>query len=91
MSDTFTLMGGFGYDTNPAPTENVGFELPDSDAWLYSAGMQFKVSDNMDLGIAALYDYKETRKVEVSPADVVYGEFTNASALLITAGLYYKF
>ncbi len=34
---------------------------------------------------------KETRKVEVSPTDVVYGEFTNASALLITAGINYKF
>ena len=91
MSDVFTLMGGFGYDSNPAPTENVGFELPDSDAWLYSVGMQYKVSENMDLGLAALYDYKESRKVEVNPSDVVYGEFTNASALLITAGLYYRF
>ncbi len=91
VSDTFTLMGGFGYDSNPAPDENVGFELPDSDAWLYSVGMQFKVSENMDLGIAALYDYKESRVVEVNPTDTVYGEFTNASALLITTGLYYKF
>jgi len=91
VSDVFTLMGGFGYDNNPAPTENIGFELPDSNAWLYSVGFQYKVSDNMDLGIAALYDYKESRKVEVSPADVVYGEFTNASALLITAGLNYRF
>ena len=91
VSDIFTLMGGFGYDNNPAPTENVGFELPDSNAWLYSVGMQYKVSESMELGIAALYDYKESRKVEVSPADTVYGEFTNASALLITAGLNYKF
>lgn len=91
MSDVFTLMGGFGYDNNPAPTENIGFELPDSDAWLYSVGMQYKVSDNMDLGLAALYDYKESREVEVNPAGVVYGEFTNASALLITAGLNYRF
>jgi len=91
VNDTFTLMGGFGYDENPAPTENVGFELPDSDAWLYSVGMQYKVSENMDLGLAALYDYKESRTVKVLPTDVVYGEFTNASALLITAGLNYKF
>ncbi len=91
VSDIFTLMGGFGYDKNPAPTENVGFELPDSNAWLYSVGMQYKVSESMDVGIAALYDYKESRKVEVSPTDTVYGEFTNASALLITAGLNYRF
>jgi len=91
VSDLLTLMGGFGYDNNPAPAENVGFELPDSDAWLYSVGAQFKINESMDVGIAALYDYKETRKVEVDPRGVVYGEFTNASALLITAGINYRF
>ncbi|OEU55369.1 MAG: aromatic hydrocarbon degradation protein [Desulfobulbaceae bacterium S3730MH12] len=91
VNDTVTLMGGFGYDNNPAPTENIGFELPDSNAWLYSLGMQYKVNEHMDLGIAALYDYKESRKVEVNPHDAVYGEFTNASALLVTAGINYRF
>ncbi len=91
VNDTVTLMGGFGYDNNPAPTENIGFELPDSNAWLYSLGMQYKVNEHMELGIAALYDYKETRKVEVNPQDVIYGEFSNASALLITAGINYRF
>lgn len=91
VNDTITLMGGFGYDNNPAPTENIGFELPDSDAWLYSLGMQYKVNEQMDLGIAALYDYKESRRVEVDPTDAVFGEFTNASALLVTVGLNYRF
>lgn len=91
LNDMVTLMGGFGYDESPAPTEHVGFELPDSDAWLFSAGAQFKINENMDLGIAALYDYKEDRTVKVSPTDTVYGEFTNSSALLITAGITYRF
>ena len=90
LNDAITLMGGFGYDENPAPSENVGFELPDSDAWLYSLGMQYKVNDKLEVGIAALYDYKEERSVKVNPGGVVYGEFTNASALLLTAGLNYK-
>jgi len=91
MNDVFTLMGGFGYDKTAAPTENLGFELPDSDGWIYSAGMQYKVNDSLDLGVAALYAYLEDRKVEVNPGGVVYGEFTNDSALLITAGLNYRF
>jgi len=91
VNSTVTLMGGFAYDNNPVPTENIGFELPDSDAWIYSLGMQYKVNEKMELGIAALYDYKESRTAEVIPSDVVYGEFTNASALLITAGINYRF
>lgn len=91
LNDTYTLLGGFGYDENPAPTEAIGFELPDSDAFLYSAGLQYKVNEKMDIGIAALYDYKESRTVKVNPTDRVYGEFTNASAFLLTVGLNYKF
>ncbi len=84
-------MVGFGYDKNPEPTATVGFELPDSDAWLYSIGAQYKISDKMDVGLAMLYDYKETREVQVNPRDRVYGEFTDASALLVTVGLNYRF
>lgn len=91
LNDKIDLMAGFGYDENPIPTEHVDFSIPDSDAWLYSIGMQYKVSDAMELGIATLYDYKEEREVKVDPSGNVYGEFTNASAFLITVGMTYKF
>lgn len=91
VNDTISLMGGFGYDNNPVPEETIGFELPDSNAWLYSLGMQYKVNEKIELGIAALYAYKETRKIEVNPNDVIYGEFTNASALFLSVGINYRF
>lgn len=91
LNDAIDLMAGFGYDKNPIPTENVDFSIPDSDAWLYSLGMQYAVNDKMDIGIAALYDYKEEREVQVNPAGNVYGKFTDASAFLVTVGLNYKF
>ena len=91
MSDAITLMAGFGYDENPIPTESVDFSIPDSDAWLYSVGMQYAVNEKLDLGVAMLYDYKETRTVKKDPTDRVYGEFTDASALLVTVGVNYKF
>ncbi len=91
VTKSLDLMAGFGYDNNPAPTETVGFELPDSDAWLYSIGAQYKINDKMDVGLAMLYDYKETREVKVKATDRVYGEFTDASAILVTVGLNYRF
>ncbi len=91
LNEIITLMAGFGYDKNPQPTERVTFDLPDSDAFLYSLGMQYKVSEKMDIGVAALYDYKESRTVQVTPTDRIYGEFTNASAVLFTVGLNYRF
>lgn len=91
LSDVLTLMAGFAYDNNPIPTENVDFSIPDSDAWLYSLGIQYAVSEKMDIGVAALYDHKEEREVKVDPTGTVYGKFTDASALLITVGLNYRF
>ncbi len=93
VTKSLDLMVGFGYDTNPVPDEHIQFELPDSDAWLYSIGAQYKINDKMDIGVAMLYDYKESRKVDVTRTDSVYpkGEFTDASALLVSVGLNYRF
>jgi long-chain fatty acid transport protein len=91
LNDTIELMAGFGYDQNPIPEENLDFSVPDSDAWLYSIGMQYKVNEQMELGIAALYDYKEERANNVDATGNVYGEFSNASAILLTVGMTYRF
>ena len=88
LDERFTLMGGIAYDENPVPEENLGFELPDSDAWLFSAGVRYKHSDQLEYGVAVLYDYKEKRDVE---NDTLNGEFSNASAFLVSFGMSYKF
>ncbi len=90
LADYLTLMGGFAYDQTPVPTENIGFELPDSNAWIYSLGAQYAVTDKMDIGIAALYDYKESRTAKSADGNID-GEFTDAAAFLITVGLNYRF
>ena len=92
LNPKFTLMGGVAYDENPVPEENLGFELPDSDAWLFSLGMRYKHSENLQYGVAVLYDYKQSRDVNQGTALTdLNGEFTNASAFLVSAGISYKF
>jgi len=94
-NDKLTLMGGFAIDENPAPTKNIGFELPDSDATLYSAGFNYKYSDKLTFGMAALYDSKDERSVSqgrsVTDPLAIEGTFKDASALLVTAGLSYTY
>ncbi len=91
LNDIWTLMGGFAYDESPAPDETLSFELPDSDAYLFSAGTQYKVNEQMELGLGVLYDLKEEREVTINPLGTVYGEFTDSAAWLVTVGLNYKF
>lgn len=87
-SDALKLMAGFAIDKNPVPDNRLAFELPDSDAKLYSLGFEYKLDKQMSIGMAYLYDDKESRTV--SNAGVV-GTFTDASAHLVTASLKYKF
>ncbi len=88
LNDKVNLMGGFAYDETPIPDETVDFSLPGSDAYLFSIGARFQVTEAMELGGGILYDYKKSREVN---NHTVVGEFTNSSALLVTAGLTYTF
>lgn len=87
LDSKWTIMAGYGYDENPAPEATIGFELPDSDAHLFSFGARYKLSDDMTIGGAILYDYKESRTIS---NDTLDGEFKNATALLATFGVEMK-
>ncbi len=88
--DYFIGMAGFAIDKNPVPEQTLGFELPDSDAYLYSIGGRYIINEKMELGLGVLYDYKESRSVNSNNGGI-NGEFENASALFVSAGLKYKF
>ena len=56
-------MAGFAIDKNPVPDQTLGFELPDSDARIYSCGLRYQPTDNLTIGAAYLFDDKESRTV----------------------------
>ncbi len=87
INPSFTVMAGFAIDENPVPDDTLGFDLPDSDAQLYSLGLRYSVNNNIDIGMAYLYDDKDSRSVS---NEVVNGTFDGAGAHLITVGLSYK-
>jgi long-chain fatty acid transport protein len=95
LNDKLTLMGGIATDGNPAPEKHIGFELPDSDAMLYSAGVNYKYSKTLSFGASILYDSKDERAVSqgrsLTNTTAIEGEFTDASATLVTVGANYKF
>jgi len=88
FNEQWTGMIGFAVDSNPVPDEHIGFELPDSDAWLYSIGFRYKINEKTEFGFGALYDYKEERSANNG---VIVGDFENAAAILVSAGVSYKF
>ena len=88
-NDKLTLMAGYSYDETPILEEHVSYELPDSDAHIFSAGFKYKYSENLTLGAAVLYDKKVSRKI-TQPTGI-NGEFSDGGAVLLTAGISYRF
>jgi long-chain fatty acid transport protein len=93
-NDRLSLMGGFAIDETPVDSI-IGFELPDSDAKIYSLGFKYKQNEQLSWGIAALYDDKESRQAtfEVNPITHATdtGLFTEGGAFLTTIGVSYKY
>jgi long-chain fatty acid transport protein len=92
-NNKLTLMAGYSYDESPIPDKTLSYELPDSDAHIFSAGFKYKYSENLTLGAAVLYDYKTKRESTVATTleNGIMGEFSDGGAVLMTAGLSYKF
>ncbi|MFH0708651.1 MAG: outer membrane protein transport protein [Pseudomonadota bacterium] len=90
--DKWTAMAGVAYDETPVPESTLGYELPDSDAWIVSLGGRYQLDSHWNIGLAGLVDMKESREVhQASGSNPVNGEFSNARAYLVTAGIEYRF
>ncbi|MEA1915160.1 MAG: OmpP1/FadL family transporter [Campylobacterota bacterium] len=87
-SDKLTLMGGFAYDETPVPDSTIGYELPDSDAFLISGGFSYKMDEQLTIGAAYLYDKKESRAATVGGT---IGEFSDGGAHMFNFSLGYTF
>lgn len=87
MKNAFILMAGFAYDETPVPDSTLGFDLPDSDSYIYSLGLRYQASEQLEVGIGYLYVDKDERSAVNS---MVNGEFTDAGAHVTTFGLSYK-
>jgi long-chain fatty acid transport protein len=88
LNEVWTVMAGFAYDRTPVPDSTLLFDLPDSDAYLYSVGVRYQVSQQVEIGAGYLYDDKDSRSVINTRAN---GTFTDSSAHLLSVGLTYTF
>jgi long-chain fatty acid transport protein len=92
-----TFMMGFALDDTPVPKDHVGFELPDSDAKIFTMGVRYQQTENLSWGISFLYDDKEPFSLAkgeyFDPNSVLAqgGSFSGGGAYLTTIGLAYEF
>ena len=83
-----SVMAGFAYDETPVPEKTLGFELPDSDGYIFSLGGIYSPNNKLEIGLAGLYVTKKDRTV--SNANIK-GKFSNLNAFLLNISTGYKF
>ncbi len=92
-SKELTTMYGIAYDESPVPSKTLGYELPDSDALIFSAGAIYALNDNLHIGVSYLYDYKLDRTLD--PIDLnkngIIGTFSNIRAHLLDLSIAYRY
>jgi len=91
LREDLLLMGGVAYDESPVPARTMGFDLPDSNGWILSAGGLFSPSPQVEVGLAYLIFIKGDRSVSAPPNTAVSGEFSDISAHLLNLSLAYRF
>ena len=90
--DNTTLMMGYAKDESPVQKKYLSYELPDTDANLYSIGLRFDTTKSLSWGFAYLYDDKESITLGAGENESgIIGEFSGGGAQLFTAGLSYEF
>jgi len=92
VTDKVTLMAGYARDFTPISKKYISYELPDSDANIFSLGAKVQINENLSCGIAYLHDDKESRTIKAGDnKNGIIGKFSGGGADLVSVGLSYKF
>lgn len=90
LNDKIRLMAGFAYDESVSKDEFVGFELPESKAYLYSGGINYKFSQSLQTSFSYLYQDRQTRPTQ-NQHQQTNGKFKNGDVQLFNLSLKYAF
>ena len=92
VQEDWDMLFGYAWDESPIPEKSIGFELPDSDAQIFSVGSMIRIDDHWEAGFALLYDHKSKRTVSTPPNENgIDGTFDKGGAYLATVGVGYRF
>lgn len=85
---------GFAIDYTPVPESTLGFELPDSDAFMYAAGLQYHCMAGLTIAGSYMYHHTTSRTVrnnDNSGLPGIDGTFSDGGAHAVTLGVLFNF
>ena len=94
FSKQLLTTAGFAIDDTPVPGHSLGFELPDSDGYMYGLGILYTRSDRLQLGVSYMYYHTTSRNVTNTGAaglPGIDGSFDKGGAHALTVGVITSF
>jgi len=92
LTPTLTLMGGYSKDYTPINKKYISYELPDSNADIYTVGVRIQADEKLSYGVAYLHDEKSSFSLGAGENENgIIGKFSEGGADLLSIGLSYKF
>lgn len=89
------LMAGIAYDEATVDSNKVKFELPDTHSFVYSAGANYEINDNLSLGLSYLYQDRKKRRVNSKDKFIAFnnvdGEFDRNYISILNLSIDYRF
>lgn len=94
VNDRLQTTLGFAIDETPIPDRTLGFELPDSDGYMYGIGLNYLMNKSLSVGISYMYYHTTTRTVANDPVaglPGIDGTFEKGGAHAVNLGAVFKF
>lgn len=89
------VMGGFAYDESPSNANYIGFELPDTKAFMYSTGVQYNINKDVSVQVGYLFLQRKNRHIdkadEINEINNIVGQMQNGNAHIVNLGIKYRF
>lgn len=89
-NEQWTSTLGLAYERTPVPASTLGFELPDSDAMVYCAGIRYRYSTDLEYGLSYMYYQTKTRTIDAATdlnLSGIDGRFNDGGAHALTIGV----
>ena len=94
VNEKLRLMAGFSYDEDITSSEHTGLELPNTTSKAYTAGLNYKFTDNLEVAFGYVYQHRDKKRatdIASSTTTKMSGEFDSGKIQIVGTTFKYTF
>ena len=94
VNDKLRLMAGFSYDEDITSSNHTGLELPNTTSKAYTAGLNYKFTDNLEVAFGYVYQHRDKKRatdIATSTRTKMSGEFDSGKIQIVGTTFKYTF